>query len=99
MSLTILYTDTIHRHAAHCDEIQSAGITSIVKTYMIYPADFDFMHIDLRPEIEEVICWKDGQPGAVARLGGGFAWNIYLQTAEIWPEINYHTAGRPAIIL
>lgn len=100
MPLTIRYTDTRNQHEVECDDIQSACITKIVKAYMLYPSDFDLMHIDLRDEsIEQVHCYvrKDSVitplhiVGArVCSFGGAHAWNIYCQTAEIWPEINYH---------
>lgn len=71
--------------------------------------DFDLMHIDLRDEsIEQVYCYRKVDSvitqghiaGArVCSFGGAIAWNIYRQIAEIWPEINYHTSGRPAVIL
>lgn len=35
----------------------------------------------------------------ITSFGGAIAWNIYRQIAEIWPEINYHISGRPAVIL
>lgn len=94
MPLTIRYTDTRHTHEATCDDIQSAVIIRIVKAYMLYPADFNLMHIDLSDECcEEVHCWQVGDPGRrVCSFGGAIAWNIYCQTSEIWPEINYHNA-------
>ena len=71
--------------------------------------EFDLMHIDLRDEsCEHVHCYRkedsimtpDHIAGArVCSFGGAIAWNIYRQIAEVWPEINYHTSGRPAIIL
>lgn len=102
MPLTIRYTDTRHTHEVLCDEIQSTCIVGIVKKYMLHPTHFDFMHIDLRDEsIEEVSCWNRaaGNAHAVCQFGGAIAWNIYRQTAEIWPEIKYHTSGRPAVII
>lgn len=97
MPLTIRYTDTKHSHQATGDAIQSAAIIRIVKSYMLHPSDFDLMHIDLRDEsCEQVTCTLGDRD--ICYFGGAQAWNIYRMTAEIWPDINYHTAGRPAPI-
>lgn len=102
MSLTIRYTDTLHTHEVQCDEIQEKVTLELIKRAMIIPQDFNLLHIDLRDEIERVICYHEGSLGERTRLcefGGAAAWNIYKFFATIWPEINYHTAGRPPVIL
>lgn len=96
MALTIRYTDTKHQHEVQCDEIQTTCIVKAVQSRM-HPlmlsrpeyCDFDLMHIDLRSEsVEEVHCYKNGS--RIASFGGAIAWEIYRQTAEVWPTINYY---------
>ena len=96
MPLTIRYTDTQRQHEVQCDEIQTRCIVKAVQGRM-HPlilsqpehCDFDLMHIDLRSEsVEEVHCYKNGS--RVASFGGAIAWEIYRQTAAIWPAINYY---------
>lgn len=72
---------------------------------------FDLLHIDLRDEsIEEVHCYNRQNKSCivinssivgprVCSFGGAIAWNIYRCVASIWPEIDYHISGRPAVIL
>lgn len=94
--LTIRYTDTQRQHEMQCDEIQTDCIVKAVQALMPPPmlykpeyCDFDLMHIDLHDEsIEEVHISQNGRH--VASFGGAIAWEIYRQTAEVWPTINYY---------
>lgn len=72
---------------------------------------FDLLHINLCDEsVEEVHCYNRQNKSCiltnssiigprVCSFGGAIAWNIYRAIATIWPEIDYHTSGRPAVIL
>lgn len=97
MSLTIIFKDTHGERSTQCDDIQTQVTSAMVKSHMLYPSDFDILVIDLGFDIERVACYLAGNK--VYEFGGAIAWNIYRAIATIWPEINYHTAGRPAIIL
>lgn len=111
MSLTIQYIDTSNQNNATCDQIQEAGIVSAVQSLM-HPlmlsrpeySDFNLLVIDLRDDsIERVVCYQEGEAAndrtRIVEFGGAAAWKIYRAIATIWPEINYHTAGRPPLIL
>jgi len=104
MPLTIRYTDTRNQHEATCDPIQEQTIRSMILEYLAGPWPFDdqydLVHIDLTDEnIETVNCFRSAQTVRTCSFGGAVAWNIYRSIATIWPEINYHTSGRPAVIL
>lgn len=103
MPLTIRYTDTRRQHEATCDPIQETSIRRLIIEYLAGPWPFDdqfqLVHIDLSDEsVETVNCYS--QSGSrTCSFGGAIAWNIYRCIATIWPEIDYHTSGRPAVIL
>lgn len=113
MPLTVRYTDTRNQHEATCDPIQEKAIRSLILEYLAGPWPFNdqynLIHIDLSDEsVETVNCYRkedcivasDRIVGArLCSFGGAIAWNIYRAIATIWPEINYHTSGRPAVIL
>lgn len=103
MPLTIRYTDTQHQHEVQCDEIQEEKILEFVKAGMMVPQDFNLLLIDFSDEYcERVICYHVGSLGERTRrceFGGASAWGIYRAIATIWPDINYHTIGRPPLIL
>jgi len=98
-----IYKATRHTRIADCDEIQAAAVTALIKSYMLYPSNFNCLEIDLTDEnVERAICYdcQAGYPDRrVCEFGGAAAWNIYRAIASVWPEINYHTSGRPAVIL
>lgn len=96
MPLIITYKDSRHHHAVQCDEISEKVARDFIKAGMIYLQTFNLLEIDLSDEnCERAACYHLGSP--VCEFGGAAAWNIYQCVATIWPDINYHTAGRPPL--
>ncbi|HRI58356.1 MAG TPA: hypothetical protein PK228_01490 [Saprospiraceae bacterium] len=98
--MKIIYTDTANAHDINLDVDKSDEIYYLILKHAIHKAGFDVVHIDLRSEsVEEVHCYDSATKRRVLAFGGASAWNIYRQVAAILPEIDYHTSGRPAVIL
>lgn len=98
--MTILYTDNLQNQRIECDALQAADVQAIVRAYMIFKsADFDLLHIDLRGDIEAATCFDLQSSRQVCSWGGAAAFGIYRDVAGIFPQINRHTSGRPAVIL
>lgn len=99
--MRIIYTDTSKTHDIQLSVDQGDDIYYIVQKYAYEKSlGFDVVHIDLRSESVEVVeCFQSDSKHRVLSFGGAIAWNIYRQIASILPEINYHTSGRPAVIL
>jgi len=100
--MRIIYTDTRHTHDITLSVDQGDDIYYIIAQYSIFEKGigFDIVHIDLRSEsVEEVGCFDSSTNRRVLAFGGASAWNIYRRIAALIPQIDYHTSGRPAVIL
>lgn len=98
--MTILYTDTAHTHRVDCDA-QAELVRDICSRYMIQPAYFDIIHIDLTGDVEGADFYHTATRRRVASMGGAHAWTVYRLLAEHFPEINHHfrlpAAGPPPV--
>ena len=87
--MTILYTDGRNTHRIDA-EAQAPLVLHIAHRYMLYPAFFDILHIDLRGDIEDVSFYDVTRQERVGSMGGASAWAVYRDLSTEFPEINHH---------
>lgn len=92
--ITILYTDTRHNTRIEVPLTLLGQVLAITQQHAVFACDFDLIHIDLRGDVEAadfyIIQSLDGDGKRVASIGGALAWGLYVNLAQLFPEIGHH---------